>query len=112
MSRDLLGKARQALEGGDLIQASEKGWGAAAQAVKAVAERRRWPHRSHSALFGIIDRLVAETGDRDIGRLFAAGNALHQNFYEHWMTVASVRRNLEAIDELVTKLEPPATPRS
>ena len=40
MARDLLGKAHQALEDGDLIQASEKGWGAAAQAVKAVAERR------------------------------------------------------------------------
>ena len=106
MARDLLGKAHQALEGGDLIQASEKGWGAAAQAVKAVAERRRWPHRSHSALFGAIDRLVAETGDRDIGRLFAAGNALHQNFYEHWMTREQVRRGIQRVGELVAKLEP------
>ena len=37
----LLAQARQELARGDVRQASEKGWGAAAQAVKAVAESRR-----------------------------------------------------------------------
>ena len=106
MSRDLLGKARQALAEGDLIQASEKGWGAAAQAVKAVAEHRGWPLSSHGALFTVVNRLVAETGDRRIGELFSAGNALHQNFHEHWMPPESVKGNLDSIDELVARLEP------
>ena len=35
-ARQLLNEAWAALEEGDLIQASEKGWGAAGQAMKAV----------------------------------------------------------------------------
>ena len=37
-----LTKAGGYLAEGDLLQASEKGWGAAAQMVKAVAEARGW----------------------------------------------------------------------
>jgi hypothetical protein len=37
-SREFLAKAQEALELDDLAQASEKGWGAAAQMVKAVTE--------------------------------------------------------------------------
>ena len=46
--RELLEKARDELAQGDLRQASEKGWGAAAQMVKAVAERRGWRHDGHA----------------------------------------------------------------
>ena len=47
-SRRLLDQARRELETGDVRQASEKGWGAAAQIVKAVAEKRGWRHRGHA----------------------------------------------------------------
>ena len=53
----LLAQARQELARGDVRQASEKGWGAAAQAVKAVAEGRGWEHKTHAALFISVDRL-------------------------------------------------------
>ena len=39
---ELLTAAREELAEGDLLQASEKIWGAAAFAVKVVAEKRRW----------------------------------------------------------------------
>ena len=39
-SQDFLTKAYKYFEEGDLVQASEKGWGAAASMVKAVAEER------------------------------------------------------------------------
>ena len=45
-SRQLLAQGREELERGDTRQASEKGWGAAAQMVKDVAERRGWEHRA------------------------------------------------------------------
>ena len=57
-SGELLGKARYELAQGDLRQASEKGWGAAAQMVKAVAERRGWRHDGHAALFAVVNQLV------------------------------------------------------
>ena len=41
-SERFLAQARQELATGDLPQASEKGWGATAQILKAVAEQRSW----------------------------------------------------------------------
>ena len=46
-SRALLAEAREELGAGDLEQASVKGWGAAAQMVKAVADERGMPHEHH-----------------------------------------------------------------
>ena len=106
MSRDLLTKAQQALADGDLIQASEKGWGAAAQAVKAVAQARGWRHDSHRALFETVARLARETGDPDISTLFATAQALHTNFYEHWLPQDLVESDLNGVASFVRKLEP------
>jgi len=81
-AQHLLDKAREALAQGDLLQASEKGWGAAAQITKAVGQSRGWPHTSHRLLFETMQRLVDETGDRTIRQLFMSGHGLHINFYE------------------------------
>ena len=67
---DLLEQARTELAAGDVRQASEKGWGAAAQSVKAIAEARDWEHRNHAALFRAASQLAAATGDDDIHRWF------------------------------------------
>ena len=49
-SRAYLEQANEELARNDLRQASEKGWGAASQIVKAVAEERGWEHRGHMVL--------------------------------------------------------------
>ena len=59
-----LAQARQELAVGDLPQASEKGWGATAQILKAVAEQRGWEHDRHRHYLRITSRLRSETGDR------------------------------------------------
>ena len=105
-SREFMGKAWDYLAIEDLPQASEKGWGAAAEMVKAVAEERGWPHRSHRLLFDIIDDLVTETGDTELSALFERVNVLHINFYENWMRAAAIRRTLYAVTALLGKLEP------
>jgi hypothetical protein len=104
-SRQLLQQGREELAIGDVRQASEKGWGAAAQMIKAIAEQRGWEHRNHAALFVAVSRLVAETGDQDIRRLFAVANSLHVNFYENWDTDQNVRGNLDDVDRFVDKVE-------
>jgi hypothetical protein len=104
-SRDLLEKARQALEQGDLVQASEKGWGAAAQAVKAIAQRRGWRHNGHRELFQIIRRLANETGETQLWDMFHVANSLHSNFYENWLPREGVEAGLERVNQLVEKLE-------
>ena len=61
-SRILLSQARTELAAGDVRQASEKGWGAAAQIVQAIAARRDWEHQGHRELFRAVDRLRKEDG--------------------------------------------------
>ena len=47
---------------GELEEASNKLWGAAAHAIKAVAERRGWFHGSHNALADTVMRLIDDEG--------------------------------------------------
>ena len=75
ISRYLLEEAWQQLDRGDLIQASEKAWGATAHAVKSLAQTRGWNHTRHD---------------------------LHNNFYEHAMTPTQVRG---AINDAVALIE-------
>ncbi len=103
--RDFLERARAYLGDGDLLQASEKGWGAAAQMVKAVAETRGWLHTDHGGLYQAIDRLVQETGDDDLITAFAGASTLHVNFYEGWLPRGMVAYYLSQVGELVDKLE-------
>ena len=105
-SRRLLAQAQSELAAGDVRQASEKGWGAAAQMVKSVAERRGWSHRSHAALYNVIARLVSETGDDEIRRLFAVAGDLHVNFYENWNNAENVAAGLGDVQRLLDRLEP------
>lgn len=105
-SQRLLAQAESELALGDVRQASEKGWGAAAQMVKSVADRRGWTHRSHAALYDVIARLVSETGDDEIRRLFAVAGDLHVNFYENWNNADNVAAGLSDVQRLLDRLEP------
>ena len=58
---------------GDVLQASEKLWGAASHAVIAVAESRNWNHGSHRALKNAVFRLATELDDPLIKTRFAVG---------------------------------------
>ena len=75
-SQRFLAQAKEELAAGDLPQASEKGWGATAQILKAVAEQRGWEHSRHRHHLVTVSRLRAETGDGDIRRLFNTASAL------------------------------------
>lgn len=104
-SRQLLRQAGDELAAGDVRQASEKGWGAAALAIKAVCERRAWSHGSHRDLFVMVDRLVDETGDAEFDTLFASANLLHVNFYENHQGHAKVSERLGNVRRLIDKLD-------
>lgn len=103
--REFLAHAFAELAKGELTQASEKGWGAAAQTVKAVAALRGWDHNGHAPLFQAVRTVVEETGDGRISELFHIANSLHVNFYENWLPEELVRSGLQNVRELVDKLE-------
>ena len=104
--RELMAQAAAELAAGDARQASEKGWGAAAQMVKAVAEKRGWPHKSHPSLYDVSHRLARETGDEEIALLFHLASDLHTNFYENWLSQVAVETLLRRVETLLDKLEP------
>jgi hypothetical protein len=105
-SEEFLGKAREALEADDLVQASEKAWGATAQMVKALAESRGWPHGGHRQLVEAARLLAQETGERRIFELFQVAGGLHVNFSEQWLSRESVETSMEAVHDFIEQLRP------
>ena len=90
---------------GDLCQASEKGWGAASQMLKAMAYEQGWQHRRHNNLYEAVDRLMELTNDYEFRPLFAAAGELHTNFYEEFMEEDEVHTHLEQVTQFVNKIE-------
>ena len=105
VSREFIIHGREQLNLGNRLQASEKGWGAAAHAVKAVAERRGWQHRSHRDLFTVADRITEMTGRQEVTELFGVASALHQNFYEGWMNDGFISTSLNSVERLLDTLD-------
>lgn len=100
-----LAKVRKELDEGDLVQASEKLWGAAAQAVKAVAERRGWKHSSHRGLTEVVSRLSRETGDRELLAAWSVATGHHFNFYENVYSQDVIEDGLTMVGDFVRKVE-------
>ena len=103
-ARVFLAQAEEELARGDLRQASEKAWGAAAQAVKAAGEARGWEHDTHGKLFVIVRRLSQETGDERLARWFRRAGELHRNFYEGKMDVERVAIGVGDVAALVATI--------
>ena len=103
-STTLFDQAMVELDAGDLRQASEKFWGASAQALKSLAERRGWRHGSHREFYRIMRRLVDETGDPELRLEFAFANELHINFYENWLDEVQIRQSASYIRDFIERL--------
>jgi hypothetical protein len=101
---DLLRAAGEGLRAGDLRQASEKIWGAAALAVKAYAYWRDGVRlASHGELWRYKDKIAAELGDW-VHDAWNAANAMHINFYEGWATAEQVAEALKRVEKLVKEI--------
>ena len=103
--RRLEAQAKAEYAARDLRQASEKGWGSAAQIVKAIASERGWRHDTHALLFQAVRSLDRETGGSELLGLFTQAHNLHINFYEDWLTSEIVQRDLDNVRHFVAKLE-------
>ena len=111
---DFLARSRSYLAVGDLHQASEKGWGAAAWMAKAVAEAHDWEYESHSQFNVVLRRVVREMPDNleaDASRIYAlqgVARGLHQNFYTRsdFLDGEEIKANLDNMEELLTLLHP------
>ncbi len=112
VSAELLRKAREELEGGDVRQAAEKLWGAAALAVKAYAEwRDRKRLTSHRELWEYSKKLIEDQGAW-VHDAWMSAAGMHVCFYEGWCTRRHVEGALKRIEELVREVRRKITTRT
>ena len=83
ISRHLLEQAQEELEKGDILQASDKVWGATAHAVKAVCQRMGWNHHAHNHLSAAANFVVSGLNRPDLMEAYGFLEAMHANYYEH-----------------------------
>ena len=104
LSRKYLREAEEFLRKGDGVQAGEKAWGAAAQAVKVVAAKRGKELRGHSMLWEFVEELSTELNDEELLTLWHVANSLHVNFYESWAPLHAVERGVRDVEKFIEKL--------
>lgn len=107
-ARKFLAKSREYLAEGDLHQASEKGWGAAAWMAKAVATAQGWEYSRHDQFSVVLNNARLLTADDRLRGLRSIANDLHGNYYkrEFLLSADAVELDLNSTAELLDLLEP------
>ncbi len=101
-----LAHAQVELDRGDLLQASEKAWGALAHYVKAIAKKRGWSNRSHADVVEVAQGLVETTLDpsKQMSN-FLSVRSLHGNFYEDEFGADAVQEGIDDARDLLSALK-------
>ena len=105
MSRRFIDHARDELEKGDRLQASEKLWGAVAHALKAVAIQRGWEHDKHRRIHDVAIQLGNEFGRPDFQASIRIANSFHENFYENDEEEDSIRWAIDESERFLSDLD-------
>ena len=107
-AREFLGLAQDFLAAGNLHQASEKGWGAAAHMAKAVAVAQGWEYGTHSEFGEVMYQARQLTNNPRVRQLGGVANQLHLNYYKRkrHLNSEAIREELGDISELLELLHP------
>ena len=107
-ARQFLERSREYVASGDLHQATEKGWGAAAHMAKAVAAAHGWRYENHSDFPHVLHLVWQMTGNVRVRELRGAPNDLHGYFYERdeFLSENAISADVESVAELLDVLEP------
>ena len=105
MSRRFVAHARTELDKDNRLQASEKVWGAASQALKSIAVQRGWKHWNHDLMYVIASQLSAERGRPDLVERFSAAENHHRNFYNNDRFPDDIKIAIDGVEELVNDLD-------
>lgn len=91
ISRHLLEQAQEELDQGDILQASEKAWGATAH---AVSQRMGWNHHAHNYLGAAANYIASQLQRDDLRLAYGYLEALHANYYEHQRDADEIRTGI------------------
>ena len=107
-SREFLQRARTYLANGDLHQAAEKGWGAAAWMAKAAAQARGWEYTKHDQFFTVMRQARMLSGDSRLRNLGNSANTLHGYFYtrKRFLDPDEISEGLADMELLLDVLQP------
>lgn len=107
ISAQFLDHAEDEFRKGDLLQASEKAWGAVSHYVNSIARQRNWPLGSHGRLIQNANTLFSRdpANAEHRRRLLRSVEALHANFYNAFLDEDSVREGIQDARELIRSLE-------
>ena len=106
ISAAFLSQAEDEFQEGQLLQASEKAWGAVAHYVKAISEDYGWNHQSHYLLRENAKRLIALTDYYNLNwQKLIVAEAMHVNFYEESLQEDDVRLGIDTARTLIDLLE-------
>ena len=104
-TQQFLAAADSEFDAGDILQASEKLWGAAAHVMMAVAQERGWSFGDHRALKNAVRWLAEEQGNRSLIGEFGVAEKFHANFYHAFMQDYEIRDDRETVQNFVQRVQ-------
>ena len=107
-SREFLDRGRGYLANGDLHQAAEKGWGAAAWMAKAAAEAQGWKYSRHDEFFTVMYKAQDLSGDGRVRAFGNTANTLHGYYYtrKRFLRPEIIGASLDDMEMLLDILQP------
>lgn len=108
LAREFLTKGREYLDAGDLHQALEKAWGAAAHMAKAVAVAQSWQYTGHSHFHRVMNQAGRLTSNACLPFPHVRAEILHINYYElkEDLDYGQISQDLDSVAEMLDILSP------
>ena len=88
----------------DVLQGSEKLWGATCQAIMAIAEQRGWSYGKSKHRSVVVDRLADECEESWLKSGYGIAEKFHANFYHNFMQDYELERDPVVVHEFVEQL--------
>ena len=108
LAREFLERSKDYLAHGDLHQASEKGWGAAAHIIKAVAAANGWEYEHHDHFSGVIMNARQRYRQPRLREMSRSAEALHVNYYKRkeFLDADLISEDINDVESMMNVLEP------
>ena len=103
-AKEFLDEADREFAEGDVLQASEKMWGAASHAIMAVALQRGQPCGTHRLMINAAREVADELDDVWLQAGISVAQQFHANFYHGFMETEDLKPNAEIVRGFVGRM--------
>ena len=100
-AQDFLVASDREFAAGDVLQSSEKLWGAAAHAIMAVAKQRGLEHGTHRAMINSAWQIADEMDDNELRLGILAAQHFHSNYCNGTMEDEDITRGRPLVHRFV-----------